>query len=85
MLRLRSEGLTWQQVDDELVVLDLDGSIYMSVNPEGTLLWHRLVEGAEIEELVVILRDTYAIDEPTARRDASSFVDELHARGLLDI
>lgn len=83
MLRLRSEGITWQQVDDELVVLDLEGSTYMSVNPGGALLWHRLVEGAEIEDLVLILRDTYDIDEPQARQDALSFVDDLRGRGFL--
>lgn len=84
MLRLRTEGITWQQVDDELVVLDLDGSTYMSVNSVGALLWHRLVEGAGIDDLILVLRDTYDIDEPTARRDVSTFVDDLRARGLLD-
>lgn len=47
------------------------------------MLWHRLVEGAEIEDLVLILRDTYDIDEPQARQDALSFVDDLRGRGFL--
>lgn len=42
-MRLRTEGITWQQLDGELVVLDLRSSMYPTTNGSGAFL-EQLVE-----------------------------------------
>jgi hypothetical protein len=81
--RVRADGLAWQQVGDESVVLDLQSSVYYSGNPSGTVLWQRLVDGATIEQLVDALTGGFEVTPEQARGDVLDFLDELRAGGLL--
>ena len=44
-LKIRDEELSWRQVGDEIIVLDLRSNAYLSINQSGTALWDMLVEG----------------------------------------
>ena len=44
MMQLRQENLTWQVAGDDVVVLDLKGSVYLKLNGSGKVLWETLVE-----------------------------------------
>ena len=37
-MKLRQTDLTWHVAGDDVVVLDLDGSVYLKVNGSGRLL-----------------------------------------------
>ena len=42
MMQLRQAELTWQVIGDEVVILDLEGSVYLKLNGTGRVLWvHR--------------------------------------------
>jgi hypothetical protein len=82
-MRLRQGELTWQAVGDDVVVLDLGGSVYLKVNGSGRVLWEALTEPRTESELVATLVDRYGIDELRARTDVASFLDELRRRDLL--
>lgn len=82
-MELRSRGLTWQTVDDEVVVLDLEGSVYLRLNGSGRILWERLAAGASADDLVDALVDRYGIDRERASSDVTSFVERLRTKGLL--
>jgi hypothetical protein len=83
-VRLRSTGLSWQELDGCVVVLDLESSVYLEVNASGAPLFHLLADGAEEGDLVEALRTRYSIDETVARRDVTAFLTLLRDRGLLD-
>ena len=82
-MRLRADGLTWQEVDGELVLLDLNSSKYLTTNAAGTLLAQTLADGATEDQLVGALVDAYGIDESVARADTASFLADLRAQDLL--
>lgn len=82
-LQLRTQQLLWREVDDEIVVLDLSKSEYVSVNAAGRTLWLRLARGATRSELADELRQTYGLEPDVARRDADAFVAHLQRQGLL--
>lgn len=82
-MRLREEAITWRQVDDEVVVLDLDNSVYLSINASGRLLWERLVQGAGRGELVDLLAEEYSLDRSSATADVDEFLAELRRNRLL--
>jgi hypothetical protein len=84
MMQLRSTGLTWQIVGDEVVVLDLEGSTYLKLHGSGRALWEALTEPRTADDLVVLLVDRYSIDAGRAMGDVVSFLDDLRARRLLD-
>ena len=39
MMQLRQAGLTWHVAGDDVVVLDLEGSVYLKLNGSGRILW----------------------------------------------
>lgn len=83
-LRLRGEGLTWQAVEGELVVLDIEASLYLATNRSGALLWSALENGTTRDALVDLLVETYEVPVATAKADVDRFLDQLSERGLLE-
>lgn len=83
-LRLRERNLDWRTVGEDTVVLDLDGSEYISINASATVLWPLLAAGATRASLAAALTDRFGLDKETADRDVDAFVAWLRARGLLD-
>jgi hypothetical protein len=75
--------VTWHVAGDDVVVLDLQGSVYLKLNGSGRVLWERLVEPCTEGDLVAALVDMYGIDEARARADVEAFVADLRGRGLL--
>lgn len=83
-LRLRDDDLSWREIDDEVIAVDVETSTYLGTNKAGTLLWRRLGEGsATKQDLAGLLVETYGIEAARARADVDAFVDDLSARGLL--
>ena len=82
-MKMRSDGVSWQELDGELVLLDLATSAYLTTNEAGTLLAKTLVDGTNHEALVDALVSTYRIDDERARADVDDFLRQLRERGLL--
>jgi len=84
MLRLRPVRLSWRVIDDQVVVLDLARSEYLTVNQSGGAMWELLVEGATKDQLVAALTGRFDVDVDTAERDATDFISSLKELGLLE-
>lgn len=82
--KLRGEELAWREVDDEIVVLDLRSSRYLSVNSSGAVLWPHLADGATETQLVGVLVDRFDIDADTASKDVGHFLQMCRQRDLVD-
>jgi hypothetical protein len=83
-IRLRRERVEWREVDDELVVLDMEGSVYLSVNSSGKDLWAAVVAGATADDLAAILSGRYGRAPDDAQREVAAFVKSLENLGLVD-
>jgi Coenzyme PQQ synthesis protein D (PqqD) len=82
-LRIRDEDLSWRQVGDEVIVLDLRSNSYLSINESGTALWQMLVDGSTPEGMTARLTTDYGLDQDTAQSDVDAFVAMLTDLGLL--
>lgn len=82
-MRIRTENLTWQEIDGELVILDLQKSTYLTTNAVGAQLAQFLTEDRSLNDLVSLLVETYGIDTDVATRDAEAFVKQLASKDLL--
>ncbi len=82
MLRLKP-GVEWQQVDDEVVVLDLGTSVYLGVNDSGAVLWPLVASGSTQSRLIDALASRFGIDDERARVDVKAFVDQLRSLSLV--
>lgn len=82
-MQLRKSDLTWHVAGSEVVVLDLDGSVYLKLNGSGRFLWERLTEPTDQESLTKALIDKYGIDSSRAASDVETFLADLRERGLV--
>jgi hypothetical protein len=83
-LQLRTDGLTWREVAGDLIVLDLDRSVYLASNASGAVLWKALVQGSTRAELADLLVAMFGIAPASARVDVDDFVAHLSELGLLE-
>lgn len=84
VLRLRTAGLTWRNVAGELIVLDLDRSVYLAANETGAVLWETLCRGATHDALVALIAERYSVAKADARVDVDDFLARLVAFGLIE-
>jgi hypothetical protein len=82
-VRIRTENVTWQEIDGELVILDLQKSTYLTTNAVGALLAKFLTEERSLADLAGLLTSTFGIDDETALKDSEAFVQQLGSKGLL--
>jgi hypothetical protein len=81
--RLRSVDLTWRELGDRIVILDLQTSSYLTVEASGTTVWKLLQAGATTDDLAEALCGEYDVDHETAVGDIEEFLGDLSAKGLL--
>jgi hypothetical protein len=82
-LTLRTDDLTWREVDGEIVALEGRRSMYLSANGSGGMLWRMLARGATRDELADALATAYGIDAAAAGTDTDLFLEQLRSAGLL--
>jgi hypothetical protein len=82
-LRLRAEGLHWQDIEGEVVALQARASQYVAVNRAGTRLWRALAHGGTRTSLAGELADAYGLPYEQALADTDAFLAQLRAQGLL--
>jgi hypothetical protein len=82
-LQINVDAVVWRDVGDELVVLELSTSTYLTLNGTAKHIWESLASGVTMDALTDGLADRYGIAPEQARVDAESFVSALADRGLL--
>jgi hypothetical protein len=83
-MKIRATGLMARDLDGEVVLLDLLGSRYMTLNESGALLFHRLQDGATRADLIACLVGAYDLPEDDAATDVDEFVATLAEASLLE-
>ncbi len=53
------------------------------LSPVAALIWQKLYDGAEMEEVLAAVQETYEIDADTARTDLNEFIEQMKKVGLL--
>lgn len=81
-IRLR-KGLSWRRVGDDIVVLDLDQSCYVSIGGVGAVVWEHLAKGAGLDTVLDQIVDEYDVDRAQAAADVEVFVQDLRDRRLM--
>ena len=56
----------------------------IKLNESGLILWNKLLEGADREQLVGAILEEYDIDRATAEKDVDKFVGVLRDAGAIE-
>jgi hypothetical protein len=72
-----------RELDEQLVLLDLDGGEYFGIDAVGALVWRQLEASGSVEDALTAVRREFEVDEERAREDVLAFVAELEARKIV--
>lgn len=86
-MKLKS-GFLLHELAGETFAVAVDPSLkvegMISLNESAKLLWQALEVGAEMPDLVKVLRGEYEVDEALANKAAGDFVNRLRALDILE-
>jgi hypothetical protein len=81
--RQRPNDLSWREIDEEVIILDLGSAMYLKLNPAGAFLWKLLEPGATLGQLTTTLADHFGLDTRAAQGDAIAFLEDCTAKGIV--
>lgn len=75
----------FQEVDDELVLLDLRSEAYFGVDGVGARAWQLVAHGYALGEVIALLQEEYEVLPERLRDDVLAFVQALLDAGLVAV
>jgi hypothetical protein len=78
-----ADGVVFQEVEGEMVLLSLESERYYALDDVGSRFWELLIEHGDLERVVAVMLDEFAVDEPTLRADLDALVAQLREAGLV--
>jgi len=74
-----------ETIGDEMILLDLKGERYLSVDRVGQQVWALLNGENSVRSVVDVLGSTYQVDPAVLRNDVDSFLAKLINLGLVRV
>ncbi len=75
--------VAWRVVKDEVVILDLQTSVYYSLNEVAARIWELLCSGLECQAIIADVSGLYHHDRAEVAKDLESLVGELSREKLI--
>ncbi len=82
-IRVLEGNAVWREIEGEIVLLDLESSVYLGISRVGSLLWEAMTRGTTRDALVDLILQSYIVDRARATADVDAFVAQCRARHLL--
>lgn len=79
---LREIAGSWIVVPIGQRVVEFNG--LMTLSESGALLWRKLENGSDEQQLIATIQEEYDIDEVTARVDVREFLSTISEKGLVE-
>ena len=78
------EGVIFETVDDQVVLLSLEGGSYYKLNGSGSRIWALIQEHGDLDKVEQVMVGEYDADPHQIRRDIAALVEDLRAHGLIE-
>ena len=77
------DGVMFNRVGDEVVLLDLDSGTYFGLDSVGGRVWDLLTGTATVGETIETMLGEYEVDRGILERDVLRLINELEEKGLI--
>ena len=81
----RSEGIVFNKLDDELVMMSIANSEYYGLDNIGAQIWEIIEQPVSFNEIVTLLIKKYDVSEENCSADVQKFLSELLGKNLITI
>ena len=77
--------VTYQSLDGEAVILNLESEQYFGLDKLGTRVWQEIAAGSTLEQIYTNLLETYDVEPESLRGDLGNLLTDLVEQGLLEV
>jgi 4-diphosphocytidyl-2C-methyl-D-erythritol kinase len=85
MRLLIAKDVIFEEVDDQVVLLSLEGGRYYKLNGSGSRVWALIKEHGELQKVQDAMAEEFDADEAEVRRDVATLIADLEAHGLVEV
>lgn len=79
------EGVFWQDVVEDVVMLDVEKGQYFGAENTGAFIWRLFEQPATVSVACDRLMDEYDVDRETCEEEVLAFLEQLHKAGLIEV
>jgi hypothetical protein len=84
MKLLIPKNVIFEEVDNQVVLLSLNGGRYYKLNGSGTRVWTLIQEHGDLARVQDAMVTEFEDDPEEVRRDVAALVEDLRAHGLIE-
>jgi hypothetical protein len=77
MVLTRSEEYLHHEVDSEMVMMNINSGLYVSLNKTGKSIWLILEEPKSVNEIIENLATEYEVTKEQCKKDTLPFIEKL--------
>jgi len=85
MVPERNEEIAWSELEEEIVLLDIEGGSYYSLNEVSAFVWKRIDGARSIGDLVDEVLEEYEAAREQVRDDVIRLIGDLSQKNILFI
>jgi hypothetical protein len=78
-----SDGVTWRDLGEDVVILNVETGVYFGLDGSGGQIWRELVEHGSLEKTLESLKQQFNAEPDELRRDLDDLVEQLVQKGLV--
>lgn len=79
------EGVVFESVDNEMVLLNLNSGTYFKLNPTGHRIWSLIQQGGDSDFVLDQMVASFSVERELVQRDLEALVAELQQQGLITV
>jgi Coenzyme PQQ synthesis protein D (PqqD) len=79
------DDVTWCDIQDDVVILNVDTGVYFGLEGTGGQMWRELVEHRSLEKALEALKKRFDVEPDDLRRDLEDMVRQLAEKGLVSL
>jgi hypothetical protein len=77
IIQRNTENLLTSEVGDEMVMMDMEGGNYISLNKIGRVIWEQIEQPIQVETLIAYLMGRFNVDKDTCATDTMEYLQNM--------
>jgi hypothetical protein len=77
------EGVLFQRLKDEAILLNLNSGVYFGLDEVGTEVWALMPEFDSVRNLARVIADRYSVSMEQCQRDLLDLMQQMLEQGLV--
>ena len=82
---INKDNVVSRELEGEAVMLNLESGVYFGLDEVGTRIWALIQEHGALRKVFEVMQREYDVAPPTLESDLLRLVEELRAKGLVNV